>query len=774
MAETGQKTLTIQEALDLAVQHHSAGRLPEAEGIYQQILEANPNQPVALRLLGTLAHQVGKNDLAVDLISKALAVDPGDAEAHNNLGITLYELGRLDEAVASHRQALAIRTDYAEAHSNLGNALQGLGKLDDAIASYQKALAIKPDFADAHRNLGGAFKELGKLEEAVTSFHKALAIKPTSAEAHCNLGSVLRKLGKLDAAVASFNQAIAIKPDYAEAHNNLGHALRFLGNLNEALKCHRQAIALNPQNNSFWLGLAVCLETFSFTSGDDKLFQDLLRLLEQPFVYPAKVVRPIVGALQYHPKFSQIIDPVSAGGSETGFSFGNAAEQLSLIPLFLRILGLSPIIDLKIERALTFMRHAMLRVAIAGQANERGLPFSAALALQCFTNEYVYWETDEETESVEILERKIAALVEAKRDIPPALIAALAAYRSLYQFPWARELLNIEWEGGIKEVVERQILEPLEERSIRPQIPCLTPITDAVSRSVREQYEENPYPRWIRAGGSDISRPIGAVLQGAPLHLELGDYQSPENPEILIAGCGTGQHSLSTSSHFSSARVLAVDLSLSSLSYALRKTNELGVSNVEYAQGDIMELGNLDRQFDLIDCSGVLHHLGDPLAGWRVLVDLLRPGGLMKIGLYSETARQSIVEARALISEKGYTASPEDIRQCRSDMIKSIENGDRRMAAICNSRDFFSLSSCRDLLFHVQEHRFTLPQIEAALTALQLEFLGFEIQDQSALRKFRAAFPMPHAQTSLSQWHQFELQNPDTFFGMYQFWCRKI
>ena len=246
MADTGQQTVTIQQALDLAVQHHSAGRLPEAEGIYQQILKAYPNQPVALRLLGTLAHQVGKHDLSVDLISKALTVDPGDAEAHNNLGITLFELGRLDEAVASHRQAVAIRTDYAEAHSNLGNALQGLGKLDDAIASYQKALAIKPDFAEAHCNLGNALHGLGKPDEALASYHKAVAIQPNYVDAHTNLGITLLELGKLDEAIASFRKALVIKPNFAEAHNNLGIALYKLGKLDEAIASFHKAIAIRP------------------------------------------------------------------------------------------------------------------------------------------------------------------------------------------------------------------------------------------------------------------------------------------------------------------------------------------------------------------------------------------------------------------------------------------------------------------------------------------------------------------------------------------------
>ena len=97
-----QQTPTIQQSLDLAVQHHTAGRLPEAESIYQQILQADPNQPAALHLLGVIAHQVGKHDVAVDLIMKALAIKPDLAEAHNNLGNALQELGKLDEAITSY------------------------------------------------------------------------------------------------------------------------------------------------------------------------------------------------------------------------------------------------------------------------------------------------------------------------------------------------------------------------------------------------------------------------------------------------------------------------------------------------------------------------------------------------------------------------------------------------------------------------------------------------------------------------------------------------
>ena len=648
------------------------------------------------------------------------------------------------------------------------------GDLQKAEEIYRSVLNRDPLNAEALHLLGVISYQGGKNGIAVDLITKALDIKPDYAEAHNNLGNALHGLGKLDEAAASYRRALEIKPDYAEAHYNLGVALQDLGELDEAFKCHRRAIVLNPQNDLFWSGLAGSLETLSFTSVDDNLLQDLLFLLERPTVHPAYLIQPIISALRCHPGFSQILEVASSGKPEIGIAYGDVAEQLSAFPLFLRIIGLSPIDDLEIERMLTFLRHAMLEEAMAGERDEKGLPFSAALALHCFTNEYVFPETGEEEAAVEHLQRQIATLLEKEQGVPPSFVTTLGAYRPLYRFPWAQELCKREWAGNIKEVIERQISEPQKERSLCSRILRLTPIQNSISKSVREQYEENPYPRWIKTGLAYKSKSIGAVLRGSPLRFDLGDYVSPESPEILVAGCGTGQHALITASRFSNERVLAVDLSLSSLSYALRKTNELGFSNIEYAQGDIMELGDLGRQFDLIECAGVLHHLGDPLAGWRVLVDLLQPGGLMQVGLYSETARQHIISGRSLISEKGYTASSEDIRRCRQCIIAKAEDGNREMAEIWNILDFFSLSECRALLFHVQEHRFTLPQIEEALQALKLEFLGFEIRDQTALRKFRKSHPNKRALTSLSLWHNFELENPDTFGGMYQFWCKKL
>jgi len=213
--------------------------------------------------------------------------------------------------------------------------------------------------------------------------------------------------------------------------------------------------------------------------------------------------------------------------------------------------------------------------------------------------------------------------------------------------------------------------------------------------------------------------------------------------------------------------MLAVDLSLASLGYARRKSEELGVS-IAYAQADILELGTTGRQFDLIESLGVLHHLADPWAGWDALLSLLRPGGFMLLGLYSEAARRPVVAARARIAERGIGDGAEDIRSFRQDLIQS---GDPQ-ASILESEDFFSLSACRDLLFHVQEQRTTLAEIARFIQDRNLHLLGFELDDavQAAYRK---RFLQDRAATDLACWEAFEADHPGLFGGMYTFWVQK-
>jgi len=335
--------------------------------------------------------------------------------------------------------------------------------------------------------------------------------------------------------------------------------------------------------------------------------------------------------------------------------------------------------------------------------------------------------------------------------------------------PGADALIERSWSPAVAALVAQQVREPREEQRLRETIPRLTDVADEVSIKVRQQYEENPYPRWVRPA------PMG---EPATMAQYFGDAFKPRpgsseraTVDILVAGCGTGQNLVETARQFKAAQVLAVDLSLASLSYAKRQALALGLVNIEFAAADIGELAQVERTFDIVDASGVLHHMADPWQGWRALLALLRAGGFMRVGLYSKRARSGVNAARSLVAERGYAPTVEDIRRCRQDLLALADAAPARQ--VVSYLDFFTTSECRDMLFHVQEHQMTLPEIAEFVAQNGVEFVGFAA-DEGIMRQFRARFPQEGAAADLDLWHSFESEHPDTFVGMYQFWIRKL
>jgi protein O-GlcNAc transferase len=234
------------EQFAMALRHHRAGRLIEAERLYRQICAAETDHVGSWHLLGVLSHQLGRKD-AADLIGRAVALKPEFAEAHNDLGVVLGAQGKVAEAIACFEQAVTLKPDYAQAHLNLGNALKTLGKLDQAAAGYEQALAIDPKLGIAHYNLAATRNQQGRIGEAVAHYRRVVALMPNFAEAHNNLAGTLNELGRFDEATAHWERALAIKPNFAGAHNNLANALRELGRLDEALAHYQRALAIDPQ-----------------------------------------------------------------------------------------------------------------------------------------------------------------------------------------------------------------------------------------------------------------------------------------------------------------------------------------------------------------------------------------------------------------------------------------------------------------------------------------------------------------------------------------------
>jgi len=242
-----------------AVQLHRAGKLTEAEQIYRQVLSQQPRNPGVLNLLGVLACQAGRHDLAIEMIRQAIAIYPHSPDFHLNLGNALYNSGLLADATSENRQAIALKPRYAQAHSNLGNCLHGLGQLDDAIAAYRQALAIDPGLPQTLDNLGAALRDRGRPAEAIVAHRQSLALRPDSAKCHHHLGNALRDQTLMDEAVAAYEQAIRLDPQNATFHNDRAIALRERGSLDDALLGFRRAVELHPDYSDAQNNLAIVL-----------------------------------------------------------------------------------------------------------------------------------------------------------------------------------------------------------------------------------------------------------------------------------------------------------------------------------------------------------------------------------------------------------------------------------------------------------------------------------------------------------------------------------
>ncbi|MEG3986131.1 tetratricopeptide repeat protein [Microcoleus sp. S28C3] len=288
--------LGAEDSLKLAWEHHQAGRLLEAENLYRQIIQVQPESANVLCLLGIATRQQGKIAEAIDFYEQAIAQNPDFVEAHLNKANVLLDVGEYKRAIASYEQVIKIEPNSALAYNNLGWIKQQIGEIDAAILYYQTALRLDPNLHETAHNLGHLFKQKnqlneaiayylhalklnpnltyslmglgtvlqqqGKLAEAFNCYQQAVILEPNNPEAHNNVGAFFHEQGNVKAAISHYRQALNLKPDFVEAINNLGHALVDLGEFQEAFSCHSRALQLQPDNATAHLELGLTLLLF--------------------------------------------------------------------------------------------------------------------------------------------------------------------------------------------------------------------------------------------------------------------------------------------------------------------------------------------------------------------------------------------------------------------------------------------------------------------------------------------------------------------------------
>lgn len=728
--------------IEEGLRHHRAGRLDAAERLYRKALDAQAGNADALHYLGVVQHQRGRHDDAIRTIERAVATGKTNPAMWNNLGEAYRALGRLDEAADRYRRAVALDANFTDAHSNLGTVLAVLGDAEAALESHRRAVAFMPGDAEANHNLGVTLFRLGRLDEAESVLRRAIAIDANSPEAWRHLALVLQRQGRDDES---------------------------LGILDGLLR-HAPGAADDP---AFRRQVAGGLRGRRFDRPSPAVRRLLAAALDGGWDAGEGLAEAAASVAMAEPDAS---DSVAAADRVLAIPFESAPSAVDLDamrrfladPLVRSLLRAAPVPDSGIELVGTAFRRVSLGAVVRGTPlDETDVDLAAALATQGFANEFAWSEAADETAAVEDIVRRLEERLRAGEAVPEEWIAIVGAYRPLHALSGAERLPSSS--ARLRDVVALQIEAPLEERRVAAGIKSLGAVADPVSRAVQAQYEENPYPRWLRPPPPPEPVSVGEYLHRVfPTRprIDIGG----DGVDILVAGCGTGREAIDTARRFAGARVLGADLSRASLAYATRWSRALGLTNVEYVQADILALGALDRHFDVIESGGVLHHMADPAAGLAVLADLLKPGGVVGLALYSRHGRKAVVAARDLIRSRGFGADLDGIRRCRREILALPEDHPAR--GVVRSPDFYTASACRDLLFHVQEIRFDIPGLARLLDGAGLTFLGFEAPP-AVTAAYRKRFPGDPGMADLSRWQAFEEENPDAFARMYQFWVRK-
>lgn len=618
-------------------------------------------------------------------------------------------------------------------------------------------------------------------EEAEELLLQALDME-RSARVLILVGRVILGMEGPQAALPVFTEALQKEPQNPEVHLQLAD-LFFKQSDVRCVEHTAQSVVLSPQTQHYKENFLVCLNMFAerlATQPQGQTVIDAVTICLQTPQLELQTVKhiwlPIFGTNAIYSRFYRCFASDRADGAPSFFgkiksSLGGNTGQVYAVfdhaqfeqqkdlrplctPFFLNGLRQLQIAHVGFENFLTALRKRLLQNRPPVMDAAVHLALAAALAVYCWETEYVFNTEAVEDDAI----AKLRAHIESTAQLSDIAgdIAIYACYAPLHTLQNADAILTaFTSHADLGPIVNTDIQLHKNLQKQKAALTAMSGFDNEVSLRVQAQYESFPYPRWKH-------RPMA-------LAEEIDKPLREEGVRILVAGCGTGREAASTALKFPRASIDAIDLSTASLSYAMMKAEEFGIQNVRFRHGDILHLDFPDAYFDAVSSHGVLHHMQDPVAGWKSLLRCLKPHGLMRIGLYSELARRDFVAAQRIIAEKkipGTTAAMKDFRKHAADILPySVYT-----ALITKSQDFYQLSPLRDLLFHEQEHRMTLPRLQQIMDDLGLELVSFIVN-----RHYRTAYQklFNGAPDTLENWHKFEEMNPDTFSGMYQFWCRR-
>lgn len=517
----------------------------------------------------------------------------------------------------------------------------------------------------------------------------------------------LARAGRLGEARTAYAQSVEAHPDFLPGYLALGGLAAHQGDAGAALATLRAAMARARGNAAARHAIR-------------RPLAELLATL-QPGAPDTLLEADLLGCLE-----DDQLDPQPLARVTAGLLLLDDRDPAT-DPLWIAFLSRCINTHPAMERRLIALRDALIA------ANDADAPLLPLLALQALAGEYAW---------------------PAPETLPTGILGALVA-------PPSELPDDPDWQP-LAERFETQAA----ECAFAPAIPSFSD-SQGMSAAVRRQYEEHPYPRWQAAPASRRAE-LRQRLEGLP---GIDRAALPPAPlAVLIAGCGTGYEAIDMARMDASLSITAIDLSRASLAFARRRADELGVTNIVFLHGDILALDRLGETFAVATSTGVLHHMADPDAGLASIAAALRPGGVVRLALYSHRARAPVRAAHALIAERGWQGDPAGIRAFRAHILSLPD--DDPLAVLRQSDDFYSLSGCRDLAFHVHERHYGFPGIAALVAGAGLRLVGFDASPEATAR-FREKHGPQADPLDLDLWDAVEADHPFLFAGMIQFWCQK-
>ena len=748
-----------------SINSHIKGNLEEAEKGYIAFIKQGFYDADIFSNYALICEGKGEVEKAIKLYQRCTSSFPNHIFSKLNLAFLYYKVNDLKKADILIGDAIKSKPNMPNGYCIRGLILKSLNKYNESEVSLKKAIEIDPNYIDAYINLGLLNKDLNNYNNAEKYYLKAIEINNESAIAHLNIGACYKDMLKIDKAILHTELAIKLDGNLVNSYLNLATIYNLIGDYSKSISLVKKELSINPNSDLCYQLISELLKKADLLNLSGNDIREFLKIiLTRKDISHRELFGNINNIIS-----KELLEKLSILEFDLidNKEFNILIKDRELVKSLTLLIFCSPIWEavlVKIRRVI-LMNYSEKR-----KVNKDILNFIIVLGSQCFLNEYVYYISEEEKDRLELLK----GCIHKNKNNQDYKLSLISCYQSLFSIN--NKIINLDnYTSNNKEfnqLLDLQFREMVIEKKISNQVKSIGKIDDLISKEVKSQYELNPYPRW-RYNSYAKNKRINflSVINSEiyPNAINANEVKLIEKKiNILIAGCGTGIQVLEAA-RYSNCEITAIDLSNSSISYAKRKVDEYEIKNINFVEMDLLNLNQLNKKFDLIECSGVLHHMKDPAKGLSTLIDSLESNGFLKLGLYSKYARQEILKARKLIKEKNIKPNLDEIRNFRNDVI----NGDiKQLNEITNWSDFYSTSMCRDLCFHTQETCYSLIEIKNMLKTSNLEFLGFTLS-RDIKNKYQSKHKNIQSLKDLQLWNKFEKIYPNSFREMYQFWTRK-